>query len=562
VLPLLLPDPGLRLDRVEITDPTITLCLRTTAPTASCPLCAQPAQKVHSLFARAAHDLPLLGRPTLLRLTARRFFCPTADCPRRVFCERLPLLLAKNAQSTGRLIDTQRDIGLALGGQPGARLAAKLSMPTSPDTLLRRVKQMPPPMAAEPARRVIGVDDWAIRKGNNYGTIIIDLERCEVVELLPGRDGVQLKTWLSQHPEVDVLSRDRASAFADAANEAAPQAQQVADRFHLFMNIRAALQRFLERYATRIAEVFAELAPAVTGPASLSDPPAVPGVVVPTAGDSGTEVVSEPPLATASAAPQRAPSAKQQRRLERYHEVRRRHAEGQSLRRIAREMRLSWNVVLRYVRSDHCPDWRPGRQGPSQAQPYRERIDAWLAEGNRNVSVLHRELQAEDATLRYDTLRRFVNRRLAARGEQRERLNAAQPQPPPPPSAKGLSFAVIARPTTRTENQQSQVARLRALDPVVAEAVSLVEGFAALLRKQGGTTLKEWQEKAGGSASIELRRFAEGLQRDQSAVQAAVDLAWSNGPVEGAINRLKTIKRQMYGRAGLPLLRARVLYAD
>jgi transposase len=235
VLPLLLPDPGIRLDRVEITDPTITLHLRTTAPTVPCPLCAQPAQKVHSLYTRAAADLPLLGRPTLLRLTARRFFCHMADCTRRVFCERLPLLLAKNAQSTARLIDTQRDIGLALGGQPGARLAAKLSMPTSPDTLLRRVKQTQtqPTTVPEPAHRVIGVDDWAIRKGHNYGTIIIDLERGEVVELLSGRDGVQLKTWLGQHPEVDILSRDRASAFADAANEAAPQAQQVADRFHL-----------------------------------------------------------------------------------------------------------------------------------------------------------------------------------------------------------------------------------------------------------------------------------------------------------------------------------------
>jgi hypothetical protein len=329
------------------------------------------------------------------------------------------------------------------------------------------------------------------------------------------------------------------------------------------MNIREALQRFLERYATRIAEVFAAPATSAAAPASLSDSPAVPGIVIPTVEDSSAEVVSGLPPATAPAAPpQRAPTAKQQRRLERYHEVRRRHAEGQSLRRIAREMGLSWTVVLRYVRSDHCPDWRPGRQGPSQAQPYRERINAWLAGGNRNVAALHRELQAEDATLRYDTLRRFVNRRLAARGAQRERVNAAQPQPPPPPSAKGLSFAVIAKPAQRTENQQTQVARLREIDAAVAEAVSLVEGFAALLRKEGGTTLVEWQAQAGNSASIELRRFTEGLQRDQSAVQAAVDLDWSNGPVEGAINRLKTIKRQMYGRAGLPLLRARVLYAD
>jgi hypothetical protein len=231
------------------------------------------------------------------------------------------------------------------------------------------------------------------------------------------------------------------------------------------------------------------------------------------------------------------------------------------LRHIARALRLSRNTAARYARAEQCPDWRPGRirrKGASRAAPYAERIDAWLATGNRNVAELHRQLQTEDATLGYHALLRFVTRRLAARGELRERVPVA----PPAPSAKGLSFAVIARPAARTEKQQRQVARLRNLDAAVAEAVGVVEGFAALIRKQGGTTLQDWQERARTGASIELRRFAEGLGRDQAAVQAALDESWSNGPVEGHINRLKTIKRQMYGRAGLPLLRARVLFAD
>jgi hypothetical protein len=254
-------------------------------------------------------------------------------------------------------------------------------------------------------------------------------------------------------------------------------------------------------------------------------------------------------------------TAKHQRRLERYHEVRRRHAGGESMRSIARAMRLSANAVRRYVRSGRCPDWRPGRTGPSQADGCRERVDAWLGAGKRNVAELHRQMQAEGSALRYDTLRRFVVRRLAARGEQRQRGSAAQVPRPPTPSAKGLSFAVIARPERRTEKQRTEVARLRELGPGVEEAVGLVEAFAALLRKQGGTTLKGWQENALKGQSTELRRFAEGLGRDQAAAQAALDERWSNGPVEGHINRLKTIKRQMYGRASLPLLRARVLYA-
>jgi transposase len=225
-------------------------------------------------------------------------------------------------------------------------------------------------------------------------------------------------------------------------------------------------------------------------------------------------------------------------------------------------MRLSWSVVRRYARSERCPDWRPARTGPSQAEGYRERIDAWLAAGSRNVADLHRQLQAEGSGLRYDTLRRFVTRRLAACGQQRERVNAARPLPPPPPSAKGLSFAVIAKPAKRTEKQQLQVGRLRALADEVGEAVGLVEAFAELVRKQGGRTLKDWLEKAQKGTSSELRRFADGLERDRAAVQAGLDERWSNGRVEGHINRLKTIKRQMYGRAGLPLLRARVLQTE
>jgi transposase len=557
LLPLLPPDAALRLDRIAITDQTVTLSLRTTGPAVPCPLCAQPARHVHSLYTRHARDLPIQGRPAVLRLTARRFFCRNHDCPRQVFCEPIPQLLIRYARFTTRLTETHRNIGMALGGEPGSRLAAKLGMPTSPDTLLRRVKQVRPSGDPTPRPRVIGVDDWAMRKGHTYGTIIIDLERGEVLELLPGRDGAELKTWLSQHSEIEVLSRDRWASFADAAAEAAPQAQQVADRWHLLKNIREALERFLDRHVGKIAEVFA--APAQTQPAQAPPPDVV--------RDGGPPPLSGLPVAATPETPvspalQRPVTAKQQRRLERFHEVRRRHAEGQSLRGIARELRLSWRVVRRYARSDHCPDWRPGRIGPSQAAGHQERIDAWLAEGNRHVSALHRQLQAEGSALRYDTLRRFVTRRLAARGEQRERVNAARPPPPPTPSARGLSFAVIAKPAERTETQQPQVVRLREINAEVAEAVGLVEAFAALVRKEGGMTLKGWQEKARDGASTELRKFAEGLERDQKAVQAALDERWSNGPVEGHINRLKTIKRQMYGRAGLVLLRARVLCAS
>jgi DNA-binding NarL/FixJ family response regulator len=380
-----------------------------------------------------------------------------------------------------------------------------------------------------------------------------------VVELLPGRDGVELKEWLARHPEVEVLSRDRASAFADAASDATPKAQQVADRFHLFANVREALQRFLERHATLIAEVFAPISePAKTCPQATAVTE-VPPTCSPAA--SAEDVPPETQQVPESS-PQREPTARQRRRLERYVEVRRRHQVGHSARRIAREMGLGKNTVLGYLQGDRCPDWRPGRDAPSQARDHRARIDAWLAEGHRNVADLHRQLQAEDPALGYDGLRRYVSRRLVALGEVRTRSNASRPPTPPPPSAKCLSFAVITDPWERSEKQQARVTRLASAGEEVAGVLGLVEEFTAMLRKKSATALSVWLERASSGPSVEMQRFGEGLNRDRSAVQAALEMPWSNGPVEGAINRLKTIKRQMYGRAGLPLLRARVLFAD
>src|SRR5262245_4559450 len=532
----------LSLDGIVLDGATVTLLLRTASATASCPGCGQPSHRVHSRYTRTVRDLPTQGRPTLLRLTARKFFCRNPDCPRSVFCERLPDLVPRYACSTARLIDANRARCPRPAARARCRSPPRLSMPASADTLLRRIKQ---DAAAPPAEapRVIGVDDLAIRKGQTYGTILIDLERGKVIELLPGRDGAGLKTWLGKHPPVEVLCRDRWAAFAEAATEAAPQARQVADRWHLLKNAREALERFLDRHAGKIRDTFAP-PPSLAG--GVGEPEVAPG-----------EAAASPAAAPTPDAPCRVPTAKQQRRLERYREVRRRHERGESLRQIACDMRLCRSTVLRYANSDRCPDWRPGRGGPSVCDGHRERIDAWLAAGNRNVSDRHRRLTAEGLGLRYDALRRFVLRRLGALGGCRQR---AAP-PPPPPSARALSFAVIAESGKRTPGQRKEVESLAGIAEV-AEAVGLAERFAALVRERAGAGLKRWQEEAAGSGCAELRRFAEGLARDQAAVEAALAEAWSNGPVEGQVNRLKTIKRQMYGRAGFELLRQRVLHQN
>jgi transposase len=559
---------GLRLDDLVLTPDSAVALVASASDTAACPRCGTPSDRVHSHYRRTAADLPCLDRRFVLRLRVRRFRCIDPGCTQGIFCERLPGLLAAHARSTTRLAGAHCAIGFALGGEAGSRLAGHLDMPTSPDTLRRRVKSFPEEPAPPP--RYVGVDDWALRKGRRYGTILIDLERGRVLDILPGRDGEALKAWLEDHPGVEVITRDRAAAYAQAAAQGAPQARQVADRWHLLKNLREAVEQVLVRLSAAVREALREepaaasphaaqpseandgctsAAPEALGAPAASATPAAPAEV-------GAGAVSTPPPPRLQAR-----EAKRRLRAERYERVRQLRREGRSVRQIARATGLSNGCVLRYLRAGHCPDWNPGRQRPTQLDGHAARVEQWLARGGRNAADLYRELRAEGCRAGYDSVRRYVSRRLGSAGRPGPRTGDCKPAPTPPPSARKLSFEFIRRAEDRETVGQARLGKLRDADAGLREALDLAAEFAAMVRKQVAVPLSVWLVKAEGSGCAELRNFAAGLHLDEAAVAAALTERWSNGPVEGQVNRLKTIKRSMYGRAGWELLRARVRHA-
>lgn len=561
--PMLVPlpqCPGLRIDDLVLTPTTAVALVASTAQAADCPRCGTPTYRLHSHYRRTVADLPCHDRPVVLRLILRRFRCSQPDCPQDIFCERLPGLLEAHARSTTRLTGAHRAIGFALGGEAGSRLADRLDMPTSPDTLLRRIKNSPD--ESDPPPRYVGVDDWAMRKGQRYGTILIDLERGRVIDLLPGRDGVALKAWLKEHPSVEVITRDRWAAFAQAATEAAPQARQVADRWHLLKNLREAVERLLARMSVVVHESLRET------PQARDDGPL--GCIPPQAPAQATGIaptVATLPVPDGSGRPassrKQARETKRWQRIQDYERVRAFRAEGLSLREIARTAGVSLKRVIRYLRAGRCPDWNPGCRRPTQLDRFAAQVDAWITRGGRNAAELYRELVEQGCRSSYDAVRRFVNRRLGSTGRPGPRVGHLIPlAAPAPPSARQLSFALLRREADRTEEQRRQVERMQTGDAVLQEGLKLAISFAALVRKSASGTLCDWLARAEGSGCVELRSFAASLRQDESAVASALTEDWSNGPVEGHVNRLKALKRSMYGRAGLKLLRARVRRAS
>lgn len=527
--------PGLRLDEIMIGPVQITATLIATRPSMPCPLCGCLAQRRHSVYQRTLADLPWGRYAVTLRLIVRKFFCDTRQCPRRIFTERLPELVAPWARRTLRLAEVLAVLAFALGGESGARVVARLGMAVSPATLLRLVRRTP--LRQQPTPRVLGVDDWAFRKGHHYGTILVDLEQRRVIELLPERKAEALVDWLQAHPGVEVISRDRAPAYAEAARKGAPGVVQVADRWHLLQNLVEALERCLLRFRSTL-KTAAGLSEALIGP--LPSP--------------STELVPWQ---------QRAEAVSQQKHdatVERYERMRARQAAGFTVLDIAQLVGASRRTVYRYLALDGPPERRrPQRSAHGVLAPYEAYLIQRWTEGCRNRSRLFREIRLLGYRHSSRTVSLFLQRL-----EHDPSSSVAGPSGPTVtrvPSARHVASLLIWRQDQLSDEERAYLQRLCDHEPTIARAYELAQAFAAMARERHGQAFEAWLTNVAASGITELQRFASGLLDDRAAVEAGLTQVWSNGQTEGQINKLKLLKRQMYGRAKFDLLRCRVLAA-
>ena len=538
---LLLPDAAsLRLDAWTVEGEVLVLRASTTQPVVHCPDCSLPSRSVHSYYRRKPADVACASYPMRIELCVRRFYCHTESCGRTTFAERIPTIVAPYARRTSRLVRDQTQVAFVAGGEAGSRLLSLLRMRASPDTLLRMMRRTPIP-AAPPSRK-LGIDDWALCKGQRYGTILVDLERHQAIDLLPDRSAESLARWLLDHPGIELISRDRAPEYIKGATLGAPTAVQVAVRFHLLLNLREALGRFMTRKSACL-----RAAAQAPRPRPTSSPPPEP--------PSKTDVGPKLTLA------EQDKQTRRQCRQERYEAVHQLQQQGFSRREISRQLDLGYRTVGKYLAAESCPFYPEERRGKSKLDRYLSYLQAQWQVGRHNASQLWREICHQGFTGSRGLVAQWAAQARKALPSKISSNRTPQTLPKASMAPQQASWLLVKTDQALSQEEQAALQRMTTVDAQVAQVRALAQSFVAMVKDRQPQNLAPWLKSVADSGISALQRFADGLRRDLEAVKAALTLPWSQGQVEGWVNKLKFIKRAMDGRANFDLLRQRILAA-
>ena len=514
---------GLRVHRVEDTGDAVMIAASCQAGSARCPRCGQEPARVHAGYARTVADGAAGGRPVLIALQVRRFRCQNPQCPAVTFAEQAAGLSERYRR---------RSIPLT------AMLAGTLGIAVHPATVLRLVAAAPVPEVTA-APEVLGVDDFALAKGQVYGTVLVDMRTGNVIDLLPDREAATLETWLTAHPGAGVICRDRAGNYAEGARAGAPDAIQVADRWHLWHNLAEYAEKTVAGHRGCLKDQ-----------AAGSGGDDVPGA-------AGTLEQEPSGQAEAGQVPPDGflDACGRERRLvartrERYAEIRGRLDAGESLSAISRATGLDRQTVQRFARAGSLEELLArATSRESKLDEFKPYLHQRWNEGITDAAALHAELQRRGWAGSEQTVRRYVR-------PFRQALAAPDPAPAVP-KTRQITRWLLTRPDHLQAGEQAQLQAIRARCPHIDALARHVTAFAEMMTaRTGSRDLEAWLAAVEADDQSGLRSLAAGIRHDQQAVTNGLTLHWNSGKVEGTVNKIKMIKRQMYGRAGFDLLLA------
>jgi transposase len=490
-----------------------------------------------SHYFRQIADLPWHDVAIRLRLKVRKFRCHNLLCARKVFCERLPQVVSHYARRTVRLTEALSYLAFTLGGRGGAKAASRLNLSAvGKDKLLRLMRShlLNDSHRETPPVKVLGVDDFAFRKGTTYGTILVDLEKRAVIDLLPDRESATLKKWLAKHPEIKIVSRDRSFVYAEAARTGAPQAEQIADRWHLLKNLSEMVEKILLGNQSMLKTAWRE-----------------------TRERFRKTRHSTMPKTNLIASTEKLPhSTAETNRRELFVSIKELFENGVGIRRIGRELGINRNTVRKYLRSPEFPQRQLRGRRRSRVQRFDSYLEKRWSEGERNALRLWREISEQGFSGEVTAVRRYVQ--IWRQADEQQIIDCPIPQKGYSP--RQTTKLLLGEPMKDIEREY--IEKLIELNPKINRLKTLGTRFRKIVRDKRSELFDDWLNDVEAGEIIELKNWANGLLADERAVRAALSSEWSNGQTEGQVNRLKTIKRQMYGRANFDLLRARVLHQN
>ncbi|MGQ4616274.1 ISL3 family transposase [Nocardia sp. R7R-8] len=521
---------GLRIEVIRAAGSTVRIEAATSDDPVGCPGCGTLSGRVHSRYRRRLSDTSITGREVVIGLQVRRLFCDNSDCGKTTFAEQVPQLAARHARRTLILQHTLCAVALALGGRAGARLTRQLAATVSRMTLLRQIRALPDPQ--HPIPRVLGVDDFALRRGHEYGTILIDMHTRRPIEVLEDRTADTLAAWLRAHPGVEIVCRDRAGAYAEGAAMGAPDAVQVADRWHIWHNLGEAVERTVARHR-------ASLPAATTAP----EP------------QDGSEIAAAAAgILPGPAAPEERQDRTAVRTRQRWAEVHALLAQGTSILAISRELGLARGTTRRFARAESADELLVNNRlgyRVSILEAYKPDLHRRWNEGCTNATQLFQEIKARG----YQGSEKLVRNYL----QPFRALTHAPAAPPKPPTVRTVVSWIMTNPDTLAAEHRASLDAILAVSPELTALAGHVRAFAEIMGQRRGRDLERWMAAVATDDQPPLHSFVRGLRRDQDAVTAGLTMSWSSGTVEGHVNRFKMLKRQMFGRAKTDLLRKRIL---
>lgn len=498
-----------------------------------CPLCRKTSYRVHSKYERMLADLPVSGYQTRFDLIARRYFCDNSKCRRKIFTERFQFEIKPYRRRLVRSNELLGRLALELGGNTGSRISRHVGIPVSPSTIIRIIKQIEIQPTAVTSG-IIGIDDWAYKKGNKYGTVVIDLESRKVIDLFPDRESDTLSNWLKDHPEIRVISRDRAGPYALGARKGAPQAIQVADRFHLLMNLGEATKKVFQSKGKEIKEAFKIFNDPLKSETSTMDTEKPPD----------NSLLENKPV----------PTSTNIKRLYLFDKVKELHQEGRSIKSISKTLKVHRQTIKKYIKAEQYPKYEG--KNTSNFDIFQD----YLSQVNNRLKTrkeLHQAIIKMGFNGKYTSFCDNLNTLWKGTFPTKNK-SMVVPKPMITWSTSKLSIMLYKNADQLNVYDNEFLTFLFEKYPEIKQVEQLVKGFKDLFKNKEDGKLKTWIDDAIDSESG-LKNFAANLLKDFQAVNNAVITTYSNGQVEGQVNRIKNIKRRMYGRADFQMLRKMVL---